>query len=85
MTSRLAIELARETAKEVLDMLVRDGVLIPLIQMSDLEDKATLIIHGNYANLSPTSLPVVLSTTRQNSPSMPLSNVRRSRHRVVVR
>jgi hypothetical protein len=75
MTSRLAIELARETAKEILDMLVRDGVLIPLIQMSDLEDKATLIIHGNYANLSPTSLPVVLSTAGQNTPSMPLSNM----------
>jgi hypothetical protein len=85
MTSRLAIELARETAKEILDMLVRDGVLIPLIQISDLEDKATLIIHGNYANLSPAYVPVVLSSAGQIAPSMSLSNVRRSRHRSLVR
>lgn len=80
-------EIARIAAKEIIEVIIQKAILpIPLTDLDDLEDTMTEIIHDNFTRLSPqTYVPVVLSSTGQNTPPLSLSNVRRPRHGVLVR
>jgi hypothetical protein len=81
-------ERARECAAEIIAELAQQSILpIPLVDLENLEDKVARIIRDNFAGLShPTYVPVVLRPTEQTiSPPLSLSNVRRSRNRILVR
>jgi hypothetical protein len=79
-------EMAAEMAAQIIEEVSQMAVLpIPLVDLENLEDKIKRIIHDGLTSLSCQAyVPVVLHSTGENASSVPLSNVRRSRHWYLV-